>query len=318
MPKLPFVFCCLLFSFTNFAQIVSTATTTNKLDNELMNLLDSVKKPKSYFDFSVGVGNKLFSVKNNAVNSSQSEVTKLFYTGALSYFNKSGLSISIMPYLSSDNKQLKVYQTAVTPAFNVETKNVDFSLSYTRFLADYTSYNTNATYQNDFYTTVQYKKYFLQPSLSLGYSTGNFKEINIDTIKVLNNRIIRDSTTSSIKSFTASVGVEHSFDFEKVFNSKDDISIIPQLFLVAGSENLTTTHTNRNFGLLANRSKRIKSRTKNENTPFGLQSMALSLNVNYSIGNFYVTPNLYVDYFLPATTENRVSSFYSITAGITF
>ena len=310
----------MVFAFSSFAQVTTTDTTNNKfkLDDELLNLLDSIKKPKSYVDFSVGVGNKLFSVKNNAVNSSQSQVNKLFYTGALSYHNKSGFSVAVMPYLSTENNQLKIYQTAVTPGFYVENKKVDFSFSYTRYLSDYKSYNSNATYQNDFYTNVQYKKTFLQPTLSLGYSTGNFKEINIDTIKVLNNRIVRDSTKNSIKNFSASVGVEHSFEFEKVFTSKDGISIIPQLLLVAGTEKLAITHTNKNFSSFVNKSKRFKSRTKNENTAFSLQSLALSFDVNYSVGNFYVTPNLYIDYFLPATTGKRVSSFYSLTAGISF
>ena len=169
-----------------------------------------------------------------------------------------------------------------------------------------------------FYTTLQYKKAVVKPSLSIGYSTGNFKEINIDTLKNLNNRIVKDSTKNSIKNFSMSLGVEHSFDFEKIFGFDDNLSLIPQLLLVAGNEKLTTTHINKSLALFASQSKRIKSRRTNQKTAFGLQSLAMSFDINYSIGKFYVEPNLYVDYYLPATTEKRVSSFYSLTAGISF
>ncbi len=85
----------------------------NIVDDDLLNFLYSIKKPTSYFAVKLGVGNKVFSVNNNSINSSQTEV------------------------------------------------------------------NTTATYT----------KQYLQPSLSLGYNAGNFKEINTNPVQI-QNRIV--------------------------------------------------------------------------------------------------------------------------------
>jgi hypothetical protein len=309
----------ILFAFTTFAQLNHNDSTkiSNELDEELFNILKN-QKSSSHFNFTVGIGNKLFSVKNNALNSFQSQVNKLFFTGALNYQNKSGFNLSIMPYVACNKGELKVYQTAVTPGYNLSANNIDLSFSYTRYFADYKAYNSNATYQNDFYTTIKYIKPFLQPSFSLGYTTGRFKEINIDTIKNLNNRIVRDSTNNNIKNFSMSLGLEHSFEFENFLHADGNLSFRPQLLIIAGSEKFAVIHTNKNYNTLINRSKKFKSRTQKLNDAFNLQSLALSLDVTYIIGKFSLSPNIYVDYYMHGTKEKRFTTVYSLTAGISF
>jgi hypothetical protein len=48
------------------------------------------------------------------------------------------------------------------------------------------------------------------------------------------------------------------------------------------------------------------------------QFAALNLDLNYSIGIFYIEPTLYLDYYLPKTNQSRLSDIYVINVGLTF
>lgn len=318
MTKIPALFFCLFIIQFSKAQKPAEdhsakKTDTGVLDADLMGLLNDSAETKTYTEISLGIGNKLFSVKNNTVNTSQIQVNKLYYTPALAYHHKSGFSISLMPYLASANGSLKVYQTAISPAYDYADKKIGTGISYTRYIANNNSFNSDALYQNDFYAYVKGKKGFIQPEISLGYSTGKFKEINIDTIHSMNPIIIRDSTKNSIKDFSLSAGIGHLFKIMDIFRTGDDIGITPQIMLTAGSEKYLSAHINKNIPAIVKRSKRIRQRSQTNNSPLALQSLAFSLNADYSIGKFSVNPNVYVDYYLPQTTSKRLSSVYSVT-----
>jgi hypothetical protein len=279
-------------------------------------------KPKSYFDVSLGIGNKLFSVNNNSVNASQSQVQKIFFTPSIAYYHKSGFSIAITPYLTNDSGAMKVYQTAITPSYDYEGDNFAAGVSYTRYLADNKSYNTNATYQNDLFGYFKYTKPVIQPSLSLGFSNGSYNEINLVSFKPIigPEKIVKDSTNNTISDFSLSIGIEHSFQFDSVFSTKGSLYFTPQLVLNTGSGKYSTTHVNKLLVKAAQRNKRVKSSSLTESgrIPFEFQSLALSLTADYSIGKFTVSPNVYFDYYLPTTTENRFSTIFSLSLGYAF
>jgi len=316
----------LLSVVSSFAQKTKfTKAEKATLDSMMKNdeFLKLLKKDKSYFDISIGMGNRLFSEKNNSVNASQAETNKIFYNPAVSYHHKSGLSINISPYLSSDSGSLTVYQTGITPAYDYQDEKWGAGISYTRFLADNNKYNTKSTYQNDFYVYGKYLKPFIQPGLVVGYTSGKYKEINLVTFTPplpLQPRIVKDSTSNKISDFTITASAEHAFELDKIFTRDDGITITPQFMLNAGSEKLIITHTNQAYAKLISASRRVNKRstTQNGSTGFALQSAAFSLDLLYGIGKFYIEPNIYLDYYLPSTTAKRVSTFYSITAGISF
>jgi hypothetical protein len=69
---------------------------------------------------------------------------------------------------------------------------------------------------------------------------------------------------------------------------------------------------------IATRTNKLKSLTQNTNSPFAFQSIALALSTDYYIGNFVISPNFYIDYYLPPTTEKRLSNLFSFSIGYTF
>ena len=287
--------------------------------NELLNMTDSSEKTKSYFDITLGVGNRSLSVNNNSVNASQALINKLYYTPSIGYYHKSGFGISISPYITLQNGNLKNYQTAVTPSFDYESTKISTGISFTKFITDKASYSLNSTYQNDLYGYIQYNKSFIQPILSLGYSTGIYNDISFDTLfGPINNRIIairRDSTKNEVKDFSVSFGIEHRFEFDSIFSKNGTLSFIPQLVLNAGSEKFTSTIINSRRVAKATKNNRLKSLTQTDDAVFSAQSIALSLTAEYNIGNFIITPNLYIDYYLPTTTEKKISNLFSISVG---
>ncbi len=133
------------------------------------------------------------------------------------------------------------------------------------------------------------------------------------------NRYVRDSTDNRIKDFSITASIEHDVDFYDVIVKNDGLLINPQLLLNAGSEKLTINHTNKAYTRLVNASRRVKrSTTEDGSSKFAFQSVALSVDLTYTYGKFFLQPNVYVDYYLPKTTENRSTVVFSVTAGFSF
>ncbi len=291
----------------------------------LVDLLDGIEKPKSYFDASFGIGNKLFSVKNNTINASQAQVKKIYFTPSIAYHHKTGLGLSITPYLTSDSGKFKNYQTAISPSYDFTNDNISFGISYTRYLADYNAYNSNSTYQNDFYASFKYLKTYIQPLINIGIAGGKFKEITPTpyTTPLGVQRVFQDSTDNKIRDFSLSAGVEHSFEVDSVFNGAAIFTFTPQLVLNAGNEKFTTTHTNKNLIALTNlnnkKSKKLKkSLSQNGSEKFAIESLSLSLDFLLSVKSFTISPNVFFDYNLKNTSDNKLSTVFSFTLGYSF
>lgn len=314
----------LIFNVTLLsAQVVSKQNIADSLEDAklFLAMLDSLdEKPSSYFDVSLGIGNGSFSVNNNSVNASQAQVNKLYYTPSIGYHHKTGFGIAITPYFTTDNGNLKTYQTAITPYYDYESKKISTGISFTKFITDKKAFNTNSTYQNDLYAYIKYTKSYIQPTLALGYAAGTFKERTFfDSIGPPRYRIaVFDSTKNEIKDFSISLGIEHVFNLDSLFTKKGTLTFTPQVVLNAGSEKFKSTITNTRRVAAATRTNRLKSLTQNANSSFAFQSIALSLSTDYYIGNFIISPNFYFDYYLPATTEKRLTNVFSFSVGYTF
>jgi len=108
--------------------------------------------------------------------------------------------------------------------------------------------------------------------------------------------------------------VGHDFAFYNLLSKKDELDFTPTLMLNMGSDKLTQTHTNRIFDRPA-LSRRKKSDFTNK---FQLQSVAASFDFTYMVKKFFIQTILYLDYYLPETTENRFSTIFSVNAGFSF
>lgn len=313
----------LLMATTVFAQneqlTLPSSKDSTELLNDILNLLDSAYKPTSYLQVSTGISNKIFSVNNNSLNTKQT-ASAIVFTPGIGYFHKSGFNISTTAYLLHDTQRgFGVNQYAITPGYTLpDNDKFDFNASYTYYFVKDKFSTYSSPVQHDLYTAFSYKKPWLEPGIALGYSTGDSKQAFYrDTVINSIQRHFYDSITNHLQAFSVIAMVGHSFEWYHIFSKKDGALFVPTLMLNMGSSTTTFMHkTNApNFvNFLIKRGKIDRLQT----AAFEVQSAGLSLDMNYTIGKFNIAPQVYMDYYFPATDEKRFTQAYSINIGYTF
>jgi hypothetical protein len=329
MRKLYFIL-LLIAGFPAAAVAQTEAELKSSLDSMLQNdalaqMLDSLNTidAKSSFDVSIGFGNRLFSLSNNSLTADQADVRKLIVTPSVSYYHKSGFGVSLTTFLGSDSGTARVFQTGITPSYDYAGKKLSAGIAYTRYFDNKSLSVSPSPFQNDLYAYVSAEKGLLQPGLAIGYASGKYKEYT-DSIRMrpvpLPPIRILDTTTYTLKDFSLMGSVKHDFEFFQVLGKNDGLLISPQVMLIAGSQKFTsvstTTAITRQPQGGALRVRRKSSAT--DKTGFSLQSAAFSLDIDYSTGKFYIRPQLYLDYYLPQTDGNRLTSTFSCVLGVSF
>ena len=295
--------------------------------DDFLNLLKD--RDRSYFDINVGMGNGVFSINNNSFNADQSETNIIFYSPSVGYYHKTGLAITASGFLAVDKGRFKMYQYAISPSYTYDSKSINASISYTRFIKGESTSFEVSPFQNDFYATGTYKKLWVQPGIATGYSFGKIEE-KFDTSfwftpppplpQVPRVVHITDTITTRLKAFSLSVFATHEWDFEHLISKKDALTIQPTLMVNAGSQKWTISHSSS----LNNRRPIVQNLLKNRygngtsTESFSLQSLGFLAEITYYIGKFYLQPQLYLDYYLPSTTANRFTTLFSVVAGISF
>ena len=80
------------------------------MNGAFVQLMMDARKNKSYFDIGIGMGNGMFSIKNNTLNAGQAITSKLFYTPTLAYYHKSGFR-SAQAFAANDDGKLTFINT---------------------------------------------------------------------------------------------------------------------------------------------------------------------------------------------------------------
>ncbi len=287
-------------------------------NDEFIRLMMGVKKKKSYADINVGVGNGMFSLKNNSLNAGQAVTNKIFYTSTLGYYHKSGFAVTATAFVANDESKLKAYQYAISPAYVYNSKKINAGISYTRFIEGSVASFDVSPFKNDFYGSFTYKKTWIQPGVALGFSFGKLKEY-FDTAFWFFNRVVHitDTITTRLSGLSAIVSATHEWDYYKLLGKKDAIQLQPTIMLNAGSQRWNIKHSSS----LNKRRPRVQNYLKTrygdgtDSDKFKLQSLGFLAAITYYNGKFYLQPQVYFDYYLPSTTEKRLTSLYSVTAG---
>ena len=120
------------------------------------------------------------------------------------------------------------------------------------------------------------------------------------------------------------LSVQHQFDWYSVFNKSDGLSFTPSLMLNAGSGSATTTHLTNvpppgpGGAEVFNALNRKGRAPRVQASEFQMQSIGLNLDLNYSIGNFNIEPQLYLDYYVRSTDTKRTTAIFMLNVGYTF
>ncbi|MBA2250932.1 MAG: hypothetical protein H0W12_12170 [Chitinophagaceae bacterium] len=330
MPRLTLL--CVLFCIITSSSFAQTVTDKQQLDSALKNdmlmkMLDSMDNSTSNFKISVGFSNKLLSERDQALNTLQNN-KQLVFIPSVGYFHKSGLSLSFATYLITNNSITGFDQSSLTPAYDYTNgKTINGGISYTRYFVK-NNYNASTSpIQNDFYWYANFKMPWLKPGIAMGYSTGTYSEIvHVDTTVRIQNQNVRinfiDTVTTKLKSFSLIGTLEHSFIRYHIFNSANALNFTPQLLFNLGKTRYDVSHKSSAAFYNAytkKKSRRIRNfdgRSANQN--FTLQSLGLNLDLVYTIGKFSLEPTVYLDYYIPKTTDNRFTQLYAFNVSFSF
>jgi hypothetical protein len=231
----------------------------------------------SYFDVNLGLGNYYFTKKG--LNVKDPEKSMVYYSAGLGYYHKSGFNLSVQGYFVKDTKGMVLYQTEITPSFDyVKGKHFGFGASYSRLINKDSVSFIQTPLTNQFAAYVVYKSKIIEPTVSFTYSTGK-----ITRIRRLPPPPSRQ--TFSVKDYNLGISLQHDFEFSSVLSKSDGLSFKPSLALYSGSNQ---------YGGLTQRQARVIS-----GDSFKLQDLIITLQLNYYIGNFYIQPNVMLDYYIP-------------------
>ena len=307
--------------------VVAQKNSTNKLSktdslqlaNELADLIDTSANASSYAAINVGIGNRLFSVNNNALNAKESTTGKVIYTPSIGYYHKSGLGLTAGANFLNDVAGFGINQYSLSPSYDlVGNESIAFSMSYTHYFVSNKYSLYSSPIQNDFFTSIAYKKYWLQPGIAVGYSMGEYGEAKSrDTVIGNNKRRLYDSVNNKLSSFSFIVTLGHQFLWNNIFSKKDDLNLSTTLMANAGSSTTTITHKTNAVALFDFLKKRGRIPKKLDN-PFEMQSIGLNLNLNYTVGKFNFEPQLYLDYYVPNTDVNKFTTVFNFNVGYAF
>lgn len=325
---------CYFFAFLISSNTFAQKDSTDKQimdsliqNDEFLKMLNNFDDRVSYLKVSASIGNSLLDNNNRALQSFQ-KVNHVVFSPSIGYFHKSGFGVSLTGYLMNENEETKFYQYTVSPSYEYTKSDiVNAYVFYTHYFVRDIYNVSSSPVQNDLYGGVVLKKSFINPGISLGYSSGRSDEIiKIDTLlKIQNrNRHVKYIDTANIllKSFAITGSVEHVFNFFGLISSNDELSFIPQISVVAGINTYKTEHNSSLSDFNAfTKKKLMKIRnfyTQSANQKWLMQSLGCDLDLNYSIGKFSFEPELYLSYYLPKTFSKRVTQIFNFNFGMTF
>ena len=188
------------------------------------------EQEKSFADLSVGVGTGFFQ----PLSSYEAKVeSKAVYNISGGYYHKSGLSFDARSLFLNDTAGFSFFQAAISPSFHfTKNKKIAAGVSYTRYLfADDLSFATSPLV-NEWQVYGRLKKVLLQPSLTVNYGHGIYKE-----------EVAQDGTTPAYtytekaSDIGVMAGIKHNFTFLDLLTKDDGLRITPSLMTIAGTSN---------------------------------------------------------------------------------
>ena len=313
----------LVFTKPVSAQVEADTNALSSLDSmvlirELAQLLGPPPVPAHSFYVGTSIGNRLFSIRNNRLNSRQ-DTRELVLSPQISYAHKSGLSLSGSVNLVNQPSGMDVTQWSITPAYDYrQDSGWSIGLAYTYFgVRDFFSAYSSPI-QHDVFASASYQKWWLQPSLALGYSAGKYREFRSrDTVINSIRRFIYDSTTYNLRNLTVQVGFGHRFCWTNLAHPTDALLFTPSVLLL-GSTGQTEIQHRTNAPLLLNALNRRARIPRLIQDKFAFESVGLSLDMQYMIGNWSISPQFYGDYYFGSTTGKRLTTNVQLGIGYFF
>jgi hypothetical protein len=129
------------------------------------------------------------------------------------------------------------------------------------------------------------------------------------------------NTKETISDFSLMTSVRHDFYWLDVFTFNDHIRFTPQLALTSGTQKFGFNQSSSTFATVIRTGSNVLYSTENvyldDQLKFQPLSLTLFLRGEYSIKKFFIQPQLTMDYYFPATSNN-FTTLFSLNLGFMF
>lgn len=121
------------------------------------------------------------------------------------------------------------------------------------------------------------------------------------------------SMYEKIVDFSVSVSVRRDFYLLKLLSKKDYLRLTPQLSFTSGTQQFGFNSVNNTYRTIKGVNSNVITNTQNvmldDKLKFQPLSVTAQLRTEYSIGKFYIQPQMFLDYYIPATEKNFTTAF---------
>lgn len=296
----------------------------DSLISELRNMLDSAGRNQSFFSVNLSASNRLFSTKNNAFNSQQSNAGVTAFLPSVGYYHKSGLGFTATGYVRGIESKPSLYQMALSPSYDHIGNKTIYGISYSYYSKNEQVSSAVTPYDHEVYSYVQHRKSWLRPALALGWAEGQYQDVSTIPIKLNGNYFwIKDTSNVMINDLSVSTSVSHSFSFNELLGKEDVLTIVPQLSLIGGMQSYSTVSRStvlgtRNREIELDRIRKLYNVSSTEISGFTLQTAAFSTNISWYRNAFSISAGYFLAYYFDSTSANRTAHIFNLGLGLTF
>jgi hypothetical protein len=306
--------------------VIDTSLDYNIIFDELEAFLDSITAPHSYTLTALSFSRGFFNYKTK--NDVFLEATKkIIFTPTVGYYHKTGFGITAMASLINDKNSFSYYQFALSPSFDyLQNKKLATGFSYTRFFTKDSLPFYTSPLQNELYAYFTYRKLWFKPMVAVSYGWGSRsdyrqREDYITSLRLRPTGYTQINTMESISDFSLLVSVRHDFYWLDVFSHKDHFRVTPQLTFTSGTQKFGFNESSNTYATVIRSGANVLYSTKNVFLDNKLEFQPLSLTFylrnEFAFGKFYIQPQLIMDYYFPASS-NQFSSLVSLNVGFLF
>jgi len=168
------------------------------------------------------------------------------------------------------------------------------------------------------------RKWKLRPTVAVSYGWGSKEEYEKRQVLLWNRWLQRSQrgfiivkNEESVHDLATILSLKYNFAWYDVFTKDDGFTFIPVLLFTAGTQRFGFNTSYQSSSAVVRNNFLPSNQQVTEQTGFGAQSVSLVLRADYSIGKFFIMPQVLFDYYLPKV-DDRFNMAYSVVMGVNF
>lgn len=312
------------------------AQSLEELERQLDSLLDS--RYKSEVTVGLGFGNNP-AYGGKAADAFRPIDMKPFLSPSVTYSHKSGLFANTAAYYLLGAERKPWFELDLGAGYDyTRNRALMTGVSYTRYFYADSSDVPQTPIKNELYAYFIYRKWWLQPGLSLDFGWGNLKEERAAGV-----------STERGSDFNVIVDVRHPFIFMDVLTAEDGLLIVPTAGLTTGTAKYFSNMKSFRYATRGNAIKQYNGKKNNgrgqgngngngngnggqnpqpapeettetilsDGSAFKPRAVDLGLRVSYIIGKFAISPSFTLFKMLQGP-DTSVAGYFTANVSVTF